>query len=91
MKNLKIKDKLIEEKNKLFSEKKLRHTIICGIPCNHEHEVMAQIIEEVSKEDDESHLQRSESQIKGKEGSYLANYQDKSGIVSSSVDFSSTV
>lgn len=45
------------KKIKLYSERKLRHTIICGIPGQGEN--MDKIVEEVSKEDVESILNRS--------------------------------
>lgn len=36
-KNEKLKKQLVNQKNNLFNLCKLRHTIICGIPCHNDH------------------------------------------------------
>lgn len=59
-----LRDKLMQKKNNIFCEKKLRHTIICGIPCDHDHEREdLTLIEEESKEEEESKREENKQSI----------------------------
>ena len=50
-----LREKLLAEKSKVFCEKKLRHTIICRIPCHIDHEQQnLDLIEEASQDEEES-------------------------------------
>lgn len=54
------KETLIKQRERLFSEKKLRHTIICGIPKECDNYNMEKISELSGEEDESNLLNRSE-------------------------------
>ena len=73
----KQKKALEERKTKLYSEKKMRHTIICGIPCNYVNESFRNQIgkkfEDQSTAEDKESMEKIEEQSKEDEESLLNN------------------